>query len=419
MLLRSVIALAVVATVLAFTSGCARQGNPLPATVDLASLDLGPYSIEPLAEPRNSSEKYGRILESARMAEVMVDPAEADPALTRWLGGSPVPTPSKTAGMLAEPVQAVLARHGMIAGFRVGGRDYDGPGYPPVGTIRLLTALLLRFPDADSARQAAQEIDSVDAAVSSANVPVEIPGYPAARGHWRPTVPTLAATLAHESFVITVLIGHTSPDLGVLTGVAAKAFGAQMTRLRDFRPTPRDQLAALPLDQEGMLRRVLPARPGVWPYPVVYALTIAKNAGWDYTTFTNGFVYGPRALYLLGGRAEGSRSLDQSRELAGELSVGSGTGNLRRFATPAIARKKFALDVAAPTAEEGKRVVEAPKKVPEAWCTESLTLAAGSPRFGCLLLYGRYMALVRGISLKDTHQQAAAQYGLLVNAETR
>ena len=65
--------------------------------------------------------------------------------------------------------------------------------------------MLLRFPDAAAAKNAAVEMDAADFAVSPENIPVPITKYPMAHGHWRPTHPSMASTLAHNDFVIHLL----------------------------------------------------------------------------------------------------------------------------------------------------------------------------------------------------------------------
>src|SRR5436305_12275631 len=82
----------------ALLTACTISGNPKPEYADPAGLDAGAYGIEPLDEPANGQEKYGRMLESVRLAATMLDPVAVDPALTSDVGGgyrlAPVPTPA-------------------------------------------------------------------------------------------------------------------------------------------------------------------------------------------------------------------------------------------------------------------------------------------------------------------------------------
>ncbi|MBF6488841.1 hypothetical protein IU431_32505 [Nocardia otitidiscaviarum] len=322
---------------LMFATACTIAGAPVAQHADPSTLDTGAYSVEAIEEPQPGIERHGRVLESVRLAETMIDPVEADNALTEPLGAVGLflmPTPATAATLLAEPVRAVLEQHGMITGAAVGGADRAVPKQPSTGTFRGLTVMLFRFPDTASAQAAAQQIDTVDAAVSSDNVTVTIPDHPAAHAHWRPGVSTLAATVASEAYVISVLAAHTEADLGALTTLARNAFGSQILRLRDFAPTPVDQLTALPLDRDGMLARMVPLAPGRWPYPEVITFAQQVVAGWDSSLYATGIVLGPRALQLWGGRAPEGR-------VPAEAHAVNNLGALYRYPTAASARAAF------------------------------------------------------------------------------
>ncbi|MFI5718008.1 hypothetical protein [Nocardia sp. NPDC051750] len=393
-------------------SGCTVDGNPVAALPDLTALDTGPYSLDPLVPPDDHDDKYGHILESMRLGEAVIDPVEADPSLTFGLGSTasvPIPTPA-AAGFLARPVRAVLERHGMLAGFSVGGMDQGIQTELAVGRARLLTVQLLRFPDDESARQAAAEIDSADAAVSADNVPVEIPNHPEAHAHWRPTVPTLAAGLAHGPFVISVLAGHTGPDAAVLTGLVDAAFTAQVRRLADFVPTPPDQFATLPLDQDGMLARLLPEAPGVWPYPVVLTDRSDPNAGWRTGFDIRGVVYGPRAGLRWG-------DWEKTGSGRGLMLAVNGRHHLVRHPDVVAARNGFTDTGEMEAVESGVRAAPAPFGLPDARCLESLTVPPHHVRFACRVLYREYEGIVYGRTIRDTQQRAAAQYVLLVRSD--
>ncbi|WP_433522355.1 DUF7373 family lipoprotein [Nocardia pseudovaccinii] len=398
---------AVLVTIL--TASCALSGHPVPSNPNPKSLDIGVNSTDPLTPP-NGNEGYGRTLESARMAEAVIDPVEADASLKFSFetgGALPLPTPAKATRVLAKTVRPVLERYGMLAGFMVGGADKEQVGAPVTGRSRLLTVVLLRFPDANAARQAAREMDAVDAAVSPENMPVVIANQPSAFAHWRPNVPTLAATMAHESFVISVLVGHTSPDLAVLTGVARQAFEAQSTRLGGFSATPPDKLAALPLDSDRMLAKLIAEVPGRWPFPTVAITDYEQNAGWRTAAMVTGIVFGPRGSYLNGSRKHPS-SL--------ELDAINGWNELERYPDAIAARRAFP----EPELEHDSAIRPAPTPdaVPDVRCFEQLDVPPQIPlRIICRLVHGRYIALIRGRDLKSTHQQVAAQLALLLNSE--
>ncbi len=397
-LARMSLALGVVLTAL---TGCAVTGDPMPVP-DPATLDVGPYNRYPLAAPARGNENYGRVIESVRIGELVANPARVDPALNvpRTRSGSdPLPTPAKAVTLLADPAREVLERHGMIAGFTVGASDTRQFA---IGSGRIVQITLLRFPDADAARQAATEIDSADAAVSPDNVAVPIPDHPTARAHWRPTVPTLAATMAVDSFVVTVLAGHTTPDLGVLTTLASKAFTEQQPLLRDVELTPAAALADLPLDRDGMLARMVPEAPGRWPYPVVVTSELAETAGWDSLVQPHGIVLGPRAGHFASPSPE-----------VPELTGLNRFDRLLRFADAATAARFFS----GLQQDDPRSSVPPPAGMVDINCAERGTGSAPMTRFSCRLRYGRYVAVVFSRDYQDVHHRAAAQYALLVNSE--
>ncbi|MFI5718005.1 hypothetical protein [Nocardia sp. NPDC051750] len=394
--------------VTALLSGCA--GRPAD-TIDLAALDTGDYGVEPLEVPDSGDLRRGRILESVRMTEALIDPVEVDPVLRSSadaVGLLPLPTPAKVASIvLAEQVGDVLERHGMLAGAAVTGADIEpGTDRPAVGTARVLLVLVLRFPDTAAAQRAAREIDAADAAMNRDNVPIAIPDHPAAHGHWRPGVPTLAASIAHESYVVNVLAGDTAPDSAVLGDLVARAMDTQIRRLREFVPTPPDRIADLPLDPDGLVRRMIPQAPRRWEYPAVTAMSSQRTAGWEATAQVSGVSFGPRATYLRGNRKQ---------PLIAEASAVSGFNQLRRYADPAAARTAFDGQVRF-NLDGGLLPVEGPVGVPDVRCLENPDLDLLSlTRFVCHVHYGRDLVTLFAREVGSARQRAAAQYGLLVN----
>ncbi|WP_280421860.1 DUF7373 family lipoprotein [Nocardia carnea] len=402
--------MAAVLLIAALVCGC--TGTP-SGDIDLAALDTGAYGVEPLEVPENDDPRLGRILESVRMAEALVDPAEVDPVLRSSAGAVgviPLPTPVKVAStVLAEPIRDVLERHGMVAGVAVTGADKDfGAARPSVGSARVLLVTVLRFPDPAAAQRAAVEIDAVDAAVNRDNVAVSVPEYPGAHAHWRPGVPTLAASNAHESYVVNVLVGDTTPDAAVMSALAAKAFDAQIRRLREFVPTPPDSMAALPLDPEALVRRLIPQAPRRWEYPAVTAMSSQRTAGWEAEMQVTGVTFGPRATYLLGRR-------DRPPTL--EATARSGFNQIARHPDPAAARIAFDRAVGSDIGD-GMLPVEGPVGVPDVHCAENPDIdLLALTRFVCRVLYDRYSVTLLAREVGSARQRAAAQYGLLVNGD--
>ncbi|MEV6274910.1 hypothetical protein [Nocardia sp. NPDC051832] len=400
-------AAAVLLTALAAASGCVRPGTPIPAVPAQSALDIGANEVRPLSAPPGN-EQYGRVLESVRMAEALLDPAEVDAALNKGVAKrtGPLPTPREAVGVLAAPARKVLESHAMLAGYVVTGSEVEVQ-QREVGTVRLLTVLLLRFPDSAAAQLAARQLDATDAAVNSDNVAVRIAGYPAAHGHWRPTAPTMAATLAHGSFVISVLAGHTAPDHAVLSGLVSKAFDVQLPRLREFQATPRERFAGLPLDPDGMVSRLLPYGNGQWPAPRAVVIDLDDQAGLGATISTSGVVYGPRGTRLL--RTMG---LDP----AVEMLAMNGYNVLERF-PDAVTARRVVTGERRKTEANAASAAAAPEGLPDVYCHKYEVSAPQWPvQFGCHVLFGRYSATIVGRNQTEARQRAAAQYLLLVNS---
>ncbi|MGW6728055.1 DUF7373 family lipoprotein [Nocardia sp. NPDC055029] len=399
--------MAVLAAALIVLCGCVRPGEPAPRRLDLAVLDVGANSVDPLTPSRAGTEKDGRVLESVRMGEAALDPVEVDPSLTKDVANrtAPLPTPLKAAGILAEPVRDVLESQGMLAGFAVSGSDVDFRGKSPaIGAGRLLTVLLLRFPDEMRAQLAARQMNATDAAISPDNVAVRIAEYPAAFVHWRPAVPTMAATIAQGSFVVSVLAAHTTPDQAVLTGLVRKTFDVQLPRLRDFPATAPDRFAELPLDREGMLSRLLPYGPGHWSYPTVIATDIDANAGWSSTLRISGVVFGPRATRLM-------KHLGFKEPI--ELVAMNHHNLLERFPDAVSARRVFTEEM---RAADQSRQLDTPAGVPDVYCYNLDQQPQWPAQARCHVLYGRYTAALVGRNPTEVHQLISAQYALLVHS---
>lgn len=410
---------AVLAAVFA-VSGCAGiDGTAAPAEIDVRKLDVGAYPVDPLAAPDQPDEEQGRILESVRMAEAVVDPFDVDPALHTALATGTRHTPKTASAVVADAVRPVLEKHRMLAGYTAGGTDSaDERGFrAEPGKFRALVVTLLRFGDEQTARRAAAELDAADRAVSPDNQSVQIAKHPDAHAHWRPNVPTMAATLSKGPIVITLLAAHTSPDRGVLIDLAAKAFDAQLPLLDSFEPTPVDKIASLPRDPDGMLRRVLPAEPGVWPQPQAEVLGNSDVAGWGSVSWTHGVVYGPRET-----RHSSRRPTERPDYGIDRHAVVGFSAMVRRARDDAAAAAAVsALGTHPDNLLKADDAVAAPKALPQAKCfvnREALDNdLTRDIRYMCVIAYRRYIAQVTSDSEEDVRRKVAAQYALLANSQ--
>ncbi|MEC3957195.1 hypothetical protein VMT65_29470 [Nocardia sp. CDC153] len=393
------------AVVAALVSACAIAGTPTAATPRLGALDLGGYSGRPLVAPRDAGETYGRVMESARMADAVVSPRDVDPALSR-ISAVPVPTPEDVVGILAEATWATLVSHGMVAGFSIGGTD-DPTGTPTIGAARSVRITVLRMRDNMTAIDAAREIDARDFAVNHDNVGVGFPEYFATWGHWRTYVPTMAATLAHGPFVVSLFITHPTTDRAAMETLAEKTFDAELPRLDAFAPTSDEQLSTLPMDSDGMLSRLLPTAPGQWPNPVLAHDEQQLIAGWGGHRSASGVVYGPVVA-----DAWVNRPGDGDRIPVEGVAI-TDSARLLRF-PDAVAARRALHRLSQPDAAH--TVVTAPPGVPDAVCLRDTDTnpAARESEYSCLVLDGRYLALITASTEPDAHHRASAQYALLV-----
>ncbi|WP_330181726.1 hypothetical protein OHB26_36070 [Nocardia sp. NBC_01503] len=395
---------------LLLTTSCGIAGHPVEAG-PAQHLDTGNYDTAPLIEPVTQDGKYGKIIESMRMGEAIIDPVVADPEAKYSLGVgiAVLPTPDYAALRLGAAVRSVLEQERMLAGFWTGGSDTAG-STAQIGRMHRVSVVLLRFPDDATAQRAAAGIDTADAAVSPENVAAPIPGYDAAHSHRRPDVPTLASTLAHGSYVVSLFIQLPSTDLTALTDVAAKAFAAQLPLLDTFAATPADQFASLPLDRDGMLRRTQPNTPGQWPYPVLSSVPEFLGASWDNPIIDSGVILGRNAIHL-----------KYDRTTPGDLTADAfakvGLGGVLRFAD-ATAARKYISHTPDPTKY---RLTEVPAGVPDARCIEDLGTGADTRevKYSCKILVHRYVGFVIGGDLPDLLRKTAAQYLLLIAADTK
>ncbi|WP_330182547.1 hypothetical protein OHB26_02130 [Nocardia sp. NBC_01503] len=377
------------------------DGTPVSADISLSDLDFGEFGAETLTEPRNDKERYSRLIESARMSEAVADPREIDASLSPRMPAL-LPRPADTTGILADVASPILAKYGMLGGYSVVGcPPANCPTYNRPWSLRITA---LRLPDDAAARGAATEIEAADFAVSPENVAVTLPDYPAAQGHWRPTVPTLGITLAHGPFVVTIFVTFPNPDLGELSRLAAKAVSVELPTLDRFAPTPVADLPGLRFDRDDMLRRMVPTTRGAWSYPYITKLQPDTTAGEGYYIEASGVVFGPTgAAHALPGAAETAGIPADAIERVALID----RNWLIRVRDAPSARR-----LAAEESAYGRN--QTPMADPAVPDTKCLRQEGILPVYYCVVQDGRYVAVVNATDEKSVHQRAAAQYALLV-----
>lgn len=394
--------------------GCGAMvpGTALVAAPDLAALDVGAWPTSQAVEPPDDNDTYGRVLESVRLGEAVISPPAVDSALA-YGGSALLPTAGRAAVLAPEIALDAVANWPMLAGYSVTGTD-SAENKPAIGQSKVMRLTVLNFRQDLLARNAAAKIDAADIARNAGNVSIGIPGRRDARSHWRPQIPVLTTTLAYKSYVVVVLVADRTPDAAALTAMTTAALSAELPLLDAFRPTAPDQLSALPLDTDGMLRRLLHPDADRWPYPAASVKGTPAAANWFSFTHGSGVVYGPVGATHLFGR-DPSPEVKEVHDGVDRLAF-IGDWWLLRVQDAAHARKMHLRVVAAATAK-GDIVTAAPEGVPDTACFRGHDASDSlrELRYHCFVLDGRYWAVVAAPDEKTVRQRAAAQYALLVN----
>lgn len=378
-------------------------GTPVAAEIDVRTLDVGDYSIEPLDVDGVRLPSDGPILEGLRMAGAIAVPHEIDADLVHNWGTDVIDSPKKAAdaSAISNVNLPTLERHGFLVAFDIAEADEPFPTeVRPTETDATVTrVVLMRFPDAARASTAARELESTDFAVSPDNRPVTVPGYAAAHAHWRPGIKTVSALMAHDEIVISVFLQHPTPDLDAMTTRLREIFDAQLPLLDEFEPTPPGDFADLPRDPDGMLRRTLTPGPRDQRVPI---------SSRDYSAWSG------RAVIHF--RPADAPELREPWDAGGVDAVAqSGSTTVFRFRDNAAAN---AFGTAwSDNQSANTETIDPPADVPGTRCVQRPATTDKPAAARCYLTYRRYAAFVTGDDPTDVRQQAAAQYALLVNTQ--
>lgn len=251
-------------------SGCAEtiRGNAeRHPDVDPAStviLQPGNYPTKP-APPLGPAGPEGRLVEARRMAEYLVQPFQVDLELISGDGGphqnGVIKNADATLKAFPKPVPEG-ANHNLISGITVI-RDNEGQQQKSIQNT------LLRFATPEDAAAAVEDMTAKSASISwpfdddaRPTEPIPIPRYPDTRAVWD-TSSRMFSVLAYTARGPFVMAQATLSASGIeaATELVAATLDKQIPLLDTFQPTPVDQLAALPLDPDGILARTLPPPP--------------------------------------------------------------------------------------------------------------------------------------------------------------
>ena len=384
----------------ALLAGCGVKGTPVAAELDVRTLDVGAYAVGKHAYPQTAGASGG-LVESMRMSRAVVPAVKIDPSLVIGQGGRVVANNADaTTRLLAAVSRPILDRENMLAGYTTSGADRAPEPGSDVATsdTTSITDFVMRFPDADTATRAAGELEDADFGVDPVDdQKLTLPKYPGALIHWRPGIATIGAFLAHNDFVVSLFVERPRPDDRDLLTWIGKCLDAQVPALDAFTATPKDRLANLPLDPDGLLARaVVRDRATITPDPDRFAS------------------YGP-ADFVDNGQDEVGRQI-LAEETGLDAYAIADTTTVLRVRDAAAGTRLVAGLIAA--AGKGYESADAPARVPGARC---LRLAGGDDGGRvlinrCFVTHGRYVEVVASNDRSDVRTRATAAYALLANS---
>ncbi|MGX1804431.1 DUF7373 family lipoprotein [Nocardia sp. NPDC055321] len=388
------LSLCLLAVLLAGLTGCGVSGHPVPAEIDVRTLDIGAYPVDRYRYDQDARDN-GALLEGMRMSgAVPIGPA-IDAALTSGRGGRVVlDAADAETSFLASDSAAVLERQELITGYAAGSADAPDPSGTdrPAATTTSVTTLLLRFPSAAAAKLAARGLEDVDFAVAAdQNERLNLAAFPDAFIHWRPGVANVGTFMAHGEFVISLLVQRPRAEAADLTEWVRRTLDAQVRQLDAFAPTPADRIADLKVDPDNLLARVVTAQRGSrTPDPdtfAVYSPAAFVHNAYDQSRTERLFSdAGADSLAIVD-----DGSLLRARDGGAAITLLTGlTGTLGSAFVPTVA----------------------PDELPGARCFHRTTDDA----YRCYVAYKRYVAIVNSDSEDDARQKVNAQYALLANA---
>lgn len=382
------------------SAGCGSESHATDEkSVDLSKLDTGKYPTKPQEYAPKDKALAARQTEALRLGSAMPLPMEIDPALTHGMQGFHPFTGVES--FEGDPFLIVLNNTdfaantpGLVAGFAAAAQSNDDWNI----SYSLRDAVMI-FDSDDAASAAATALARSGFARTESTDPAEpahSEQYPSAQVIWLPKNQVLASFYATGKFVIVTIARNTEnaelkvSDQPGLVALSDKATAVTADRLKTFQPTPKDKLAELPLDPQGLLRLTLPVPSGD---VIAYAF--------------NGTLDKHGALQMVGDSAKSQSRLDQ----AGVDYLTYGAAQLVRTRDAAAAmkylqerpRKKF------------ERRIDSPPGLPDAECFKVRTPNTDSFGYHCYFALGRYSVEALSAQQQDAYQRISAQYAMLAN----
>ncbi|MBL1075120.1 hypothetical protein JK358_12025 [Nocardia sp. 2] len=378
------------------------SGNPVAGEIDVRKLEVGQYKVSKFSYNQNAGNSAA-LLEGFRMSEAVVPTVRIDSSLTYGRGGrATVDTADATDAGLADVSKPVLDRNKMITAFIASGTDKiplsGGKSEPGATTI---TNMVLRFPDSQTAKTAARELEDADFNVAAdINKKVPLSQYPDAYVHWRPGVPNMGTFMAYKDFVISLLIERPTADEQDLLSWVRKTLDAQVPLLDKFVPTPESKLSSLQVDPDDLLARVVvkdrPKNGTTTPDPTAFA------------------VYGPTKIIH---NANNESDIEKAVTASGADAIAySDYSTVIRTRDDAGAQTMLSALVA--DESDHYDTIAAPNDLPGAKCVQLNSKGDTEIEYKnrCYVAYKRFIGVVSSDSEADVRQKIAAEYALLANS---
>lgn len=372
--------------VVALSAACGESSGSAP--------DYGPYSTRAVAGDydRAPSRARGIMVESLRLGEHIVYPADIDPDLSTGRGGGVLIDFQGASNMASTAQRKVFARYTGLAGFATSAADKPDTGDPSSG--KRLSVNVFELSDEQAASAAAADLEQAEFGNNPDNAPIALDSVPGSVSHWSPGGSSLSSWLAWKTLVIQVQAQLPGQGLEPLIDRVARAYQRQQAALAGFVPTPASELPTLSLDPDNLLPRLV--KTGEYQP--------------DETLFS---VYGPRA-YAAVSDAPATDFGDYQRDGVTAVALSYNKRLFRARDAGAAADLARALGDRDTTSHyQPMRGVSGQAGTTCTRATAPGGILLTPHRFRCVIARDAAVALVYSNSETDVRQLAAAQYAVM------
>ena len=282
---------------------------------------------------------------------------------------------------------------GWLAGYHA---TYADTPRPPRGALPSshvgLSITLLRFADDAAATRVASELEVANWADFGSTVATPLPTHSEVGARYTPGTGILRVDAPIGPFVLQLRLEAPPDGIEKRIGELDAAFDKEQSLLRQFAPTPVDEIASLPIDPDGVLARMVATDPTVSPRPSA--------------TFA---VYGPTGALRDQTRAIRADKLYEKWGV--EQFAVSGSQHLYKLRDDQAARD-MAAEVIAASSDVEQEIAGDPT-VPNTRCFHAEATAANLRSYTCRMWFGDIFTVVRADTAPSAIHMAAAQYVLL------